>query len=70
MTAMMVLYTTSIITGILMTTMPKARMELSFRALLRFANFSSSCSSRTKDFTTRMPVRFSCTTRFSASVRS
>ena len=53
-----------------MTTMPKARMELSFKALFRLANFSSSWSSRTKDFTTRMPVRFSCTTRFRASVRS
>ena len=39
---MIVLYTTSIITGILMTTMPKARMELSFRSPLRLANFSSS----------------------------
>ena len=56
--------------GILTTTTPKARREVSFRSWLRAANFSFSCSSRTKDFTTRMPARFSCTTRFSASVFS
>ena len=32
-----------------------------------FLNFSSSKSSRTKDLTTLMPLRFSCTTRFKAS---
>ena len=56
--------------GILTTTTPKARREMSFKLWFRAANFSFSCSSRTKDFTTRMPARFSCTTRFSASVFS
>ena len=53
-----------------MTTLPKARREVFFRSSLRCWNFIRSRSSRTKDFTTRMPARFSCTTRFSASVFS
>ena len=35
--------------------------------ILGSANFSRSRSSRTKDFTTRTPARFSWTTRFSRS---
>ena len=60
----------SIMMGMLMTTVPKAFSEVAFKALLRLANFSSSWSSRTKDFTTRIPVKFSWTTRFRASVFS
>ena len=60
----------SIMMGMLMTTMPKAFSALDFRSRFLLANFSRSWSSFTKDLTTRMPVRFSWTTRFSASVFS
>ena len=52
------------------TTKPKARSAVARRASFRLRNFSCSWSSRTKDLTTRMAERFSCTTRFTSSVRS
>ena len=56
------------ITGMNITTKPKARSEVSRSASLRRRNFLVSSSSRTKDFTTRTALRFSCTTRFTLSV--
>ena len=57
-----------IITGMNSTTKPKARSAMLRSLSLRWANLAFSCSSRTKDFTTRMAFRSSCTTRFTSSV--
>ena len=68
MTAVMVPPMRTIITGMNSTTKPKARSAMLRSFSLRWVNFSFSCASRTKDFTTRMAFRSSCTTRFSWSV--
>ena len=65
---MMVPPISSIIMGMKVTTKPKARSAVSRSWVFRAPNFSISRSSRTKDFTTRMAFRSSCTTRFTASV--
>ena len=54
--------------GMKVTTKPKARSAVWRRVSLRWKNFPFSRSSRTKDFTTRMAFRSSCTTRFRPSV--
>ena len=56
------------ISGMNITTNPNAFSAMPLSFSLRPANFSFSTSSRTKDFTTRIAFRSSCTTRFRSSV--
>ena len=66
---MMVENMTICITGMLRTTNPKASSEALRRLPLAVSNFLRSKSSRTKAFTVRMPIRFSCTAVFMLSIR-
>ena len=68
MMAMMVPPIMRVTRGTNSTTKLKARSAVCRSFSLRWVNFSCSRSSRTKDFTTRMALRFSCTTRFRSSV--
>ena len=54
--------------GMNITTKPKAFSAMVLSLSLRPANLSFSTSSRTKDFTTRMAFKSSCTTWFRSSV--
>ena len=58
----------SIIMGIMKITTCRARRPARFRSALASENFFSSKSSRTKDLTTRILVRFSCMPEFKRSI--
>ena len=65
--AMMQLYTVTCMMGIRVMTMLSAWMDWFIRPSLASLNFCFSYSERTKAFTTRMAMRFSCTLAFSRS---
>ena len=66
-TAMVVTFIANVITGIVAMTSFMARRLLACRSVLARSNFSISCSSRTKDFTTRTLTRASWMPEFKAS---